>query len=156
MSSRVVARLAATLVGLVAVAALLGVGVYAYLAYGGRSALNETLMAQRDGTPIPANVVFDSSHLSVHMRAEGRFSKLLRAGFVVSRPTFMWEAPQSLGAAYSIDVKEDIQLVCEVYRGKRWRIFCGQIRCASGDPCWFESPTGDRYRVLSERPDTSL
>jgi hypothetical protein len=153
---RTATHLGAALLALIALAMVVIVGLYAYLAIGGRIALTDTLMAHRAGTPIPANVLFDTSHFSVHMKAAGRLPKLLKAGFSVGKPMFMWEAPRNLGASYSIDAKEDIQLVCEVYRRKKWLIFCGQLRCANDDPCWFENTEGTRYLLVSERPNNKL
>lgn len=137
--SRAASNLLITLVGAVASVAVLAVCLYGYVLLAGRNALNQTLIAQRDGTSLPANVVFDTCHLSVHMQSEGRFAAVLKGGFAVGRSTFLWDAPHALGASYSIDVNEDIGLVCEVYRGKTWRIFCGQLRCAGDETCRFEA-----------------
>lgn len=143
-SSPAVRCVVATVIGTVAIAAVLGAGLYTYVAMSGRSVLNDTLSAQRDGTPMRADVVFETSHLSEHLRAQRGLAALLKDGFAIGRSTFLWEAPQHLGASYSIDVKQDLGLVCEVYRGKAWRISCGQLRCASDDPCRFESAYGSR------------
>ena len=156
MASRSTARLSAPLFALGAFAVLLLAGLAAYFAIGSKRVLEDVLIAQRDGKPLPANVELDSTHLSVHTRAEGQLSQALRAGFLVSRRNMMWEALPRLAASYSIDVQDDIDLVCEVYRGKAWLIACGQLRCASGDPCEFETADGHRYRVVHERPNNSL
>lgn len=139
MLSHTFGRTIATLVRVAAVAVVVGVGLYAYVAVAGRHILNQTLIAQRDGAPIPANVVLDTRHLSVHMRTAEHFSSLLKDGFTVGPSSLIWEAPFPPGVAYPIEVNEDIGLVCEVYRGAAWRIPCGQLRCAKGDPCRFDA-----------------
>lgn len=153
---RSTARLSSTLFALGAFAVLLLAGFAAYFAIGSKRVLEDVLMAQRDGKPMPANVEFDSTHLSVRTRAEGQLSQYLSAGFLVSRRNMMWEALPRLAASYSIDIQEDIDFVCEVYRGKAWLIACGQLRCASGDPCEFETADGNRYRVVHEPPNNAL
>jgi hypothetical protein len=138
-SSKPTGRGVATVTAAVAIVGILPVGLYSYVAGAGRNVLNQTLIAQRDGTSLPANVVFDARHLSEHMQAEGRFAALLKDGFAVGPSTFLWDAPHLLGASYSVEVEDNIGLVCEVYRGKAWRVSCGQLRCVKGDPCRFES-----------------
>ena len=104
---------------------------------------------------MPSTVDLRLVGMEVALDTEPKLRTILRTGYKVAGPRYDWNYFPHRSFGYFVELKIDIDMVCEVHSNDQWLITCSQIKCTVS-PCRIHlGPNGIGW-LDSSSPNTSL
>jgi len=119
------------------------------------SALAHALRAVAEGHRVPSAIDLKLLGMEVALDDEAKLRTILRTGYKIEDQRYFWQLFPERAFSYSVDVRVEINMICEVYAQDRWVIVCGQINCMNS-PCKIHVGADHIMTLHSSPPNTSL